>query len=139
MNIKILNLSFTMKPRFSPAWLCSIVLLLAAPNLHAELIVKVDETKTVGSKTVIKLSFRNTYKVGVQSARATVFLLDDQGKIVGQAVQWVIGGTKDKPPLAPDAATTYNFVIASGKSFSTTKVILNRVVLEGGKLADVNK
>jgi hypothetical protein len=128
-----------MKPRITRALVWLVAALLGTLALPAELIVKVDEPKTTGNKTVIKLTFKNTFKERVESARATVFLLDDQGKVVGQAVQWVIGGTKDNPPLAPDAAATYNFVIAPDRPFTKTKVTLNRIVLEGGKLADVTK
>jgi hypothetical protein len=75
----------------------------------------------------------------IDSARAVMFLLDDQGKVVGQATRWVIGGTKDKPPLAPDAKTTYNFVVPTDKPFTKTKVSFNRVILEGGKTVDLSK
>jgi hypothetical protein len=52
----------------------------------------------------------------------------------------VISGSKDKPALAAWATNTFHFVIATDKPFTTTnptaKVTFNRVVLEGGKLAD---
>jgi len=44
-----------------------------------------------------------------------------------------------KAALAPDARTTFNFVVQSNKPFTKTKVTVTRIVLEGGKLADVNK
>jgi hypothetical protein len=72
-----------------------------------------------------------------------VFLLDDSGKMVGQASRWVIGGSKNNPGLPAGATNTFNFVVAVDKSLSSTnltaKVSFSRVVLEGGKLADVNK
>jgi len=58
---------------------------------------------------------------------------------VGQSTKWVIGGTKDRPALAPDHETTFNFVVPMKKPFTQTKVTFSRVVLEGGKLADVAK
>jgi hypothetical protein len=74
---------------------------------------------------------------------AAVFLFDEQGKMVGQATRWVIGGAKDKPGLAAGATNAFHFVIAAEKPFTTTnltaKVNFNRVVLAGGKLADANK
>ena len=110
--------------------------LLAALHAQAKLLVKVDEPKTTGNKAVIKLTLKNTFKESVESARATVFLLDERGKVVGQAVQWIIGGTRDKPALAPDATTPYNFVIPTDKPFTRTKVTFNRIILEGGKVVD---
>jgi len=50
-----------------------------------------------------------------------------------------IGGTKDMPPLAPAAKTTFTFVIQTVRPFTKTKVTVTRLLLEGGKLADVNK
>jgi len=106
---------------------------------HGELEVTVNEPKTTGSKAIIKLELKNTFKEKIESARAVVFLLDDQGKVVGQITRWVIGGTKDKPALASGAKTTFNFVVPTEKPFTKTKVSFNRVILEGGKTADVNK
>ncbi len=123
---------------------CVVSLLLICGGVaRAELTVKVDAPKQVGQKTVIKLTMKNTFKEKVESARAQVFLIDDNGKVVGQAVQWVIGGTKEKQVLAPNGEAIFNFVVKSAKPLTatnlTSKVIFSRVVLENGKLVDVNK
>jgi hypothetical protein len=102
----------------------------------AKLVVKQADPKTTSSKTLVKLTLQNTFSAKVESARATMFLIDTQDKIVGQATQWVIGGTQEKPALASNASTTFNFVIASDKPFTKTKLIFNRIVLEGGKQVD---
>ncbi len=118
---------------------CSVIALLVnVATAHANLLVKVGEPKTTGGKAVIELEIKNTFKEKIESARAVVFLFDDQGKVVGQTTRWVIGGTKDKPALAPDSKTTYNFVVPTDKPFTKTKVSFNRVILEGGKVFDVN-
>ena len=62
--------------------------------------------------------------------------MDDQGKVVGQNTAWVIGGKKDKPALAPEASTTFNFVITTDKPFTKSKLIFGRLILEGGKVVD---
>jgi len=116
-----------------------LVLLLAASVAHATLTLKVAQPKTYGQKTILKMDLRNTFTNTVESARAVVFLLDDNGKVVGQETRWIVGGTKDRPPLAPDAKTTFNFVVQSDKPFTKTKVTVTRIVLEGGKLADLHK
>jgi hypothetical protein len=86
------------------------------------------------------MEIKNTFAEKVESARATVFLLDEKGKIIGQATRWVIGGNKQKAGLAPDTTHTFNFVIGLDKPLIgtnfTTKVNFSRIVLEGGKLAD---
>ena len=114
----------------------------ASSVAEAELVVKVSGPKTTGSKVLIKLELKNTFTEKIESARAVVFLLDEQGKMVGQSTKWVIGGTKERSTLEPDKKTTFNFVIPAEKISSTNliaKVSFNRVVLEGGKLADVHK
>jgi hypothetical protein len=44
--------------------------------------------------------------------------------------------------LAPDAKTTFTFVIPIDRETSTNlqaRIIFNRIILEGGKVADVTK
>jgi hypothetical protein len=116
-----------------------LVLFVTIIAAHATLIVKVDVPKQAGEKVIIKLTIKNAFKEKVESARAQVFLVDDKGKVIGQAVKWVIGGTKERPPLGPDAEATFNFVVQTDKPFTNTKVSFTRIVLEGGKLADVRQ
>ena len=121
-------------------WLHVIpIILFGAASAEAALALKVAEPKTYGQKTIVKMEMRNTFTNTVESARAVVFLLDDNGKVVGQETRWIIGGTKERPALAPDAKMTFNFVVQANKPFTKTKVTVTRLVLEGGKLADVNK
>jgi len=122
-----------------PLSLFLIIVLLVSATAHAALTVKVGEPKQIGKKVVIKLTMKNTFKESVESARAQVFLMDDKGKVVGQAVRWVIGGTRDKPALTPDAETVFNFVVEAEKPFATKTVSFTRLILEGGKVADVNQ
>lgn len=114
-------------------------LLIFTHTAQAKLLVKMDEPTRAGKKTVIKLSLKNTFAKKVESARATIFVFDEQDKIVSQSTQWVVGGAEDKPARAPDASTTYNFVLPSDKPFTKTKLIFNRIVLEGGKQVDPSK
>jgi hypothetical protein len=115
------------------------LLLLCAVRSHAQLAVTVSPPKAVGQKALIKLTMKNRFNDPVESARAQVFLFDEMGKMVGQSAKWVIGGTKDKPGLAPDAEAVFNFVVNAGRPFKTASVSFNRVILRGGKLADVIK
>jgi hypothetical protein len=109
---------------------------------HAQLAVTVSPPKVTGQKIVVPLAMTNNLAEPVASARAVCFLLDEQGKLVGQAAKWVIGGGKDHPALPVKSGTTYNFVITSPQPFATTnltaKVSFNRVLLSGRKLATPN-
>lgn len=110
---------------------------------HAQLAVTVSPPKLAGQKAVVLLAMKNNLVEQIESARAMMFLLDEQGKMVGQSTQWVIGGSHDKPGLAAGATNAFHFVITSEKPITTTnltaKVNFTRVVLEGGKPADVAK
>src|SRR5437773_2253512 len=97
-----------------------VILFTSTAILNAKLVVKVDEPKRTGEKAVIKLTIKNTFKEKVESARASVLLLTDDNRLVGQASQWVIGGTRDKPALAPGATNTFNFVVPTEKPFTKT-------------------
>ncbi len=119
-----------------------ILLLLTAATSRAQLSVTVWPVKVAASKAVVPLAMKNNFTETIESARAVCFLLNEQGKVIGQSTKWVIGGTKDVPGLAAGATNAFYFVIASGKPFTmtnlTAKVSFTRVVLEGGKLPDLN-
>jgi hypothetical protein len=118
-------------------------LFLGALTAHAQLAVTVSPPKITGQKAIVPLAITNNLAEPVESARAVCFLLDHSGKMIGQSAKWVVGDTKDRPALPSKAGTTYNFVITSPQPFTTTnltaKVSFSRVVLDGGKLADVQK
>ena len=117
----------------------AFVVLASTVTSQAALIVKVNEPEAFTKKTILKLELQNTFAQEIQSVKAVVFAMDDKGAVVGQATRWIVGGTKDNPPLAPSSKTTFNFVIPIEKPFTKTKLVVTRVVLEGGKLADVSK
>ena len=124
--------------------LFSLAVMVLCPLLAmAQLAVMVSPMKVVGQKAVVKLEMKNNLADKVESARAVCFLLDDQGRMVGQSTKWVIGGSKDKAGLAADASRTFNFVVSSPQPWTTTnltaKISFSRIVLNGGKLADVRR
>jgi hypothetical protein len=117
--------------------LCCMVALCVV-TVHAQLAVTMSPLKIVGQKAVIELKMKNGFSENVESARAMCFLLDEHGKMVGQASRWVIGGTKDRPALEPKKDTTFNFVIATSDTTATNlmvKVSFTRMILAGGQVA----
>ncbi|MDX1951093.1 MAG: hypothetical protein SFY81_02850 [Verrucomicrobiota bacterium] len=123
----------------SAVQILSIAFVLGTLSVNAALVVTIAEPKTAASKSVIKLTIQNTFTEQVTSARATLFLVDEKEKVVGQSVNWVIGGSKAKPALKPDGKTTFNFVLTDAKPFTRVKLMFNRVILQNGKLADPMK
>ena len=110
--------------------LLGVLFLMTAIAAPAALVVQIAPPKMTGSKAIVKLDLQNTYTNKIQSVRAAVFLLNDQGKVVGQSTSWIIGGGKDKPALEPNAKTTYNFVVPTDKPFTKTRLMVERILLE---------
>ena len=117
-----------------------LVGVLGAMAAHGQLAVTVSPPKVVGQKAVVSLALKNGLTDKVESARAVCFLLDEQGKMLGQATRWVIGGSDESLGLTAGATNSFHFVITTDRPISTTnltaKVTFSRVVLEGGTLAD---
>ncbi len=111
--------------------------------IWAQLNIVVSPPVVVGQKAVISLALTNNLAEPVKSARASCFLLDGQGTMVGESTKWVLGGTKNQQPLAPKSGTTFNFVITGSQPFSQTnlvaKINFSRVVTESGQLLDARK
>jgi len=119
-----------------------ILLFLFLPlTANARLSVTASPPKIVGRKAVIKFTIRNNLIDEVKEARAACFLLDGEGKMVGQSTKWVIG--QNKIGLAPKAEAKFNFVITTPRatvtSNLTAKVIFSRIILEGGKVVDLRQ
>ena len=119
------------------------VILAVSPVAQAQLAITISPPKTTGSKAVVGMTLKNNFAEKVESARAVAFLLDENGKMIGQSTRWVIGGGKDHPALESKAETKFNFVISTVQPLTTTnlttKVNFTRLVLEGGKVVEANK
>src|SRR6266516_6690421 len=90
--------------------------------VQAQLAVTVSPVKVTVQKAIVPLTLKNDFTEKIESARAAVFLLDEQGKMVGQSTRWVIGGTKDKAGLPAGGTNVFNFVITSAKPITTTNL-----------------
>ena len=112
-------------------------LLLLAMSAPAALVLQVAPPKSTGSTAIVKVDLQNTFSEKIQGARAAMFLINDQGKVVGQLAKWIIGGGKDTKPLESDAETSYSFVIATDKPFVKAKLIVTRILLAGDKPASL--
>src|SRR5258706_3819704 len=102
--------------------LCAYAILLSNVAF-AQLVVTVAAPKAINQKVIIPLAMKNGLAETVQSARAGVLLFDPEGKMVGQAARWVIGGTKESPGLAPGATNVFNFVITTEKPLTSTNLV----------------
>jgi hypothetical protein len=116
-----------------------LILVFCVNIVHAELLLKVENPKLIAQKVIVPLAMTNNFDIKIESARASVFLIAENGKVMSRSTTWVIGGSKEKPGLAAKMGTTYNFVLPTDKPFKTARISFNRIVLEGGKLAELPK
>src|SRR5262245_9871145 len=107
---------------------------LTVATTRAELSIRLSEPTRAGNTAFVKLSMKNTGTNSVQSARAAVFLMNADGKVVGRKVDWVIGGSKEKPGLAADSNATWNFVVPTDQPFTSAKLLFTRIVLDNGQV-----
>jgi hypothetical protein len=132
-----------MNMRMNIKLLASTLLLSWTACMNAELAVSVSVPKVIAKRAVVALAMKNGFNETIESARAVVFLSDDQGKVVARETRWVIGGGKDLPVLATGATNIFNFVVSANNRLTTTNLTANvrftRLVLEGGRLADISR
>ncbi len=124
--------------------LASLGVLLLPLLSSAQLAVTVAPLKVTGSKVVVPLAMKNNFGEKIESARAVVFLTDENGRTVGQSARWVIGGAADKLGLTAGATNAFNFVVPLAKTPSTgtnlaANVSFTRVVLDGGKVVNASQ
>lgn len=65
---------------------------------------------------------KNDFSEKIELARAVVFVLDEQDKMVGQTAKWVIGGNKNTPGLAAKGTNVFHVVVTGTKPFVTTNL-----------------
>jgi len=126
-----------------PSRILCVLTLFCIAGAQAQLAVTVSSPKVTGQKAVVTLTMKNDFSENIKSARASCFLLNEQGAMVGQSAKWVINSNQNKTGLAAGGTNEFNFVITSSQPFTTTnmtaKVSFSRVVLNSGQVADVNR
>ena len=113
--------------------------LVSGAEVKAQLVASVSPVQVVGQKAVVQLKMKNNLADKIESARAVCFILNDQGKMIGQSTKWVIG--QNKTELKPKAETTFYFVVNNlGPSIGTNltvNILFNSIILGSGPVADV--
>jgi hypothetical protein len=115
--------------------------MLLCPFLaSAQLSVTILEPRVSESAAIIPLTMQNRFGQKISSVKATVFLMNDHGGILGHSTKWLITN-HDKIALAPGCTNSFNFVVPLQKSRTNSnlfvKVTINRAVFESGEPVDV--
>jgi hypothetical protein len=106
-------------------------------SVYAQLVVRILPQKMAGDKAVFPLVLNNQLSEKVKSVRAVMFLIDSNGKVVGQAAHWIVGANDSHPPLEIGATNAFNFVVStSGKPFATNRLTVTSLMLNSGKSAN---
>ena len=116
------------------SWVIAVAVLGYSTALLAQLDCGISATKQTCKKAVVTLSLTNNFPEKIESARATVFLFDYAGKVVVQNTRWIRGGTPGKAGLEPKAVVRFHFVLETEKAFITNLVLVNRIILDGGRI-----
>jgi len=110
---------------------------------QAQLAVTVSPVKIAGQRVIVPLAITNNLPQSVESVRVMCAVMNEQGKLVGQTAQWVVGGAPAGAALPSKAGTTYNFIVTSPQPLVGTnlspKIVVSRVVLEPQQVVDPGK
>ena len=106
----------------------------------ANLEVSVASLESASNKTLVKLDTKNTFDQGIKDARAWVFLMDAEGKVVGNQAQWIIGGdSSQKAPLEAEDSQTFKVAISTTSKPTTAKVTFSKIILADGTKVNPHK
>jgi hypothetical protein len=94
----------------------------------AQLVVTVLPPKVVSQKAIVTLKMANHFNEKIKFARAGCFLLDAQGKMIGQSAKWVVNENLNKTGLPSGATNEFNFVITSSQPFTATNLTVTDLI-----------
>jgi len=103
----------------------------------ANLNVSVESLKGNLNITRVELDMKNTFDQGVKDARAWFFLMDADGKVVGNQPLWIIGGDSfQEKSLKSGESETFKVAIKTTSKPVTAKVTFSKIIFEDGTELD---
>jgi hypothetical protein len=104
--------------------------------LRADLEVGAPRLQAQGAGTKVSFEAKNTFKQPVKAARAWVFLMDSEGKVVGNQAEWVVGGgerpSDTSPPSAVETVAQCVVVVPTARPPVSAQVTFSRLILADG-------
>lgn len=137
------NTVFHLSPRslrraISAMGLCAMALV---PSVRADVEVGAPRLEQTGTKTLVTFGLKNTFSQPIKDVRAWVFLMDADGKVVGNQAEWLIGGGESSPaassskPLAPEQSAECVVAVSTSRPAVSAQVTFSRIVLADGSVA----
>jgi hypothetical protein len=120
-----------------------IIFLLLVSQLWANLEVSLVLPETSSpDKAIVTLSAKNTFTQSIRSAKAWVFAMDAEGKVVGHQSSWII--TPSGPDilgsgLDADAEAEFNIVLNTERNMVSSKLTFTKIILADGTSVDPKK
>ena len=128
-----------------------VVFIVTALCANAHIEFRLTETEQVGQKALIKLELNNTYGQALKGARVWVFLMDQDGRVVGEKAQWIVGGNNatktDSQNSTLESGKRNEYAVAvntlraqkEDEEPFTAKVTFSRLILNDGTLLNPQK
>lgn len=122
-------------------FLSFIFILSTITSLYAQEAIFVSQPEVIANaagRAAVEFKMENKLVAPIQGARAWVFLMGDDGKVVGNHAQWVV--SQDKNNILPAGETqTYKIAMLVQGEVSSAKVVFSRIILEDGSTPDPRK
>jgi hypothetical protein len=119
------------------------VALLCSGSLFANLEISLAASETSSpNKAIVTLSAKNTFPQPIRSAKAWVFAMDADGKVVGHQSSWIIapaGNGQSTSGLDADAESEFNIVLNTERNMVSSKVTFTKIILADGTSVDPKK
>ena len=106
-------------------------------RIEAQLAVNVFAPRIAGQRAIFPLALSNGFPSTIESARAVMFLLDSEDKVVGQGSRWIIGGDTNRIGLSAAATNIFHFVVPiNGKAFVSQRLTVTTLKVSNNKSAN---
>ena len=109
----------------------------------AQVVVDVKSQSWSEGRAEFDLSFSNKSEKGISGARVWVFLMSDDGKVVGNHAEWIIGGKAKKQEednsIAAGEEREVSFSFKNEQPFTEARVIFSRMIDSDGRVMNLRK
>lgn len=116
----------------------ALLTILSAACLPAGEVLYVSDPEVVSNvsgKAVVEFKMENTLDTSIASARAWVFLMGADDKVLGNHAQWVVS-EKQKNKLPSGGSASYTMALESKGEIESVKIVFSRIILGDGRTPD---
>lgn len=131
--------------------LAYIILSLSILCADGQITVALSKTEQIGQQALVKIELNNNYDQSIKGVRIWVFMMDQNGKVVGEKAQWIVGGDNSNKPdfqnTALESGNINEYTVAVDTLRAQTedeepfkaRVTFSRLILSDGTLLNPQK